>query len=736
MTGADWDDELPQVLGDQIQGWYDQLQQVGKIIIPRSLRAKKVVSDRSLHFFSDASELAYATVGYLMCRYADGGVTVVQVISKAKVAPLKTVSIPRLELMGALLSIKVASRIAKGLAISPAEVHYWSDSMNVLWWIHRRSRVFKTFVANRVAKIQQDSNITLWRHVSSGDNPADVGSRGCSIEELAEDELWRGGPKFLPDPAMWPVKDFSTKQPAEPEIKSGLDTVYYTRTSVNIPGSTLDPTRYSSWKKLLRVAAWVNRFIENCRIVDKVFGELTLDELSDSEAMLLRSAQQAEFAEDRKQLLGGKTVKKDSKIISLTPFLDDDKLIRSNSRIVNAETLGYDAKYPIVLPRKGWTTTLIIRDYHQRNGHAGGTNHTMSEVSQRYWILSGREAIREVENKCNQCAYTRAKAANQQMAPLPIARLGPPYRAFLRTAVDFAGPFEVIMGRGRKRAKRYLCLFTCLLSRAVHLEMAFSLDTDSFLNAFFRMVNRRGIPKEVYSDNGTNFVAGERELREAVAQLDEQKIAVTAVDRRIKWRFNPPAAPHFGGVHEALVKTSKKAIYSVLRGADINDEELMTAFSGAEEILNSRPITYQTSNSVDELPLSPNNFLTGRSSMEFPYEALDETTFSMRVRWRRVQELNGHFWTRWVREWLPALAQRRKWTVQRGNLIVGDVVLVQGENAPRGRWPLARVLETYTGKDGLVRSVKIQMKGRTFVRPIVKLYPLELDSDESPPPQS
>ena len=197
-----------------------------------------------------------------------------------------------------------------------------------------------------------------------------------------------------------------------------------------------------------------------------------------------------------------------------------------------------------------------------------------------------------------------------------------------------------------------------------------------------------------------------------------------------------PAAPHFGGVHEALIKTSKKAIYAVLAGADINDEELMSAFSGAEEIVNSRPITYQTSDAADELPLTPNNFLHGRSSMEFPYEALDETTFSMRVRWRRVQELNRHFWTRWVREWLPALAQRRKWTVQRGNLKVGDVVLVQGENAPRGRWPLARVLETYTGKDGLVRSVKIQMKGRTFVRPIVKLYPLELDSDESPPPQS
>ena len=260
----------------------------------------------------------------------------------------------------------------------------------------------------------------------------------------------------------------------------------------------------------------------------------------------------------------------------MNPFLDEDGLIRSNSRLVNAELLDYDAKHPIIMPRKGWVTTLLVRHYHQKGGHAGGTNHTLSEVSQRFWILSGREAIREVENKCNQCAYARAKAANQQMAPLPISRLGAPYRAFFYISVDYAGPFEVIMGRGRKRAKRYLCLFTCLLSRAVHLEMAFSMDTDSFLNAFFRMINRRGVPKEVYSDNGTNFVAGERELREAVEHLDEQKITDAAVNRRIKWKFNPPAAPHFGGVHEALVKTSKKANSSISNRRNTAQSNLMS----------------------------------------------------------------------------------------------------------------------------------------------------------------
>ena len=138
--------------------------------------------------------------------------------------------------------------------------------------------------------------------------------------------------------------------------------------------------------------------------------------------------------------------------------------------------------------------------------------------------MQGREEIRDWERECCECRKRKTKAAKQVMAPLPKIRLKLPLRAFARTAVDFAGPFVTIQGRGKKRAKRYLCLFTCLTSRAVHLEMAYGLDIDSFLNAFNRMANRRGLPEEMISDNGTNFVGVERELRELVEQLDRDKI--------------------------------------------------------------------------------------------------------------------------------------------------------------------------------------------------------------------
>ena len=168
------------------------------------------------------------------------------------------------------------------------------------------------------------------------------------------------------------------------------------------------------------------------------------------------------------------------------------------------------------------------------------------------------------------------------MAPLPKVRLRFTYRAFDQCGVDYAGPFTTIQGRGRRQQKRWLCVFTCLSVRAVHLEMAWAMDTDAFLNAFSRFTSRRGVPKEVVSDNGTNFAGAVNELKEVFNQLDQEKIKRKTSAQRVKWLFNPPAGPHFGGVHEILVKAAKKAIYAVLSNGVVNDEELIAIFTEVE----------------------------------------------------------------------------------------------------------------------------------------------------------
>ena len=229
--------------------------------------------------------------------------------------------------------------------------------------------------------------------------------------------------------------------------------------------------------------------------------------------------------------------------------------------------------------------------------------------------MSAREVIRVLEKACAECRRRKAKACEQIMAPLPISRLKKSLRAFTRTVVDFVGPFITVQGRGKRRAKRYLCLFTCLATRAIHLEIAFGLGTDSFLNSFYRMVSPRGLPKEVYSDNGTNFKGAVNELKLLVSQIDEDKITESAANKGVKWHFKPPLAVHFSGVHEAMIKSAKPAISAILGNADINDEELMTAIIGAEGLINSRSLTYQSANPVDDVTenSAPESVLTLRT---------------------------------------------------------------------------------------------------------------------------
>ena len=232
----------------------------------------------------------------------------------------------------------------------------------------------------------------------------------------------------------------------------------------------------------------------------------------------------------------------------------------------------------------------MVRSYHEKTNVAG-TNHILALLSEKYGILRAREEIKQVTSECNFCKKKKAKAATQIMAPLPDVRLSLPLQAFSKTAVDFGGPFITIQGRGKKRVKRYMCLFSCLLTRDVHIEMAYGLGTDSFLNAFYRMTNRRGLPKEIVADNGTNFIGADQELKELIRALDQAKIASSGADLGIKWRFNPPLAPHFGGAHESMIKAEKKAVQAVLGNAAVTDEELSTALTGTESLINSRPLS-------------------------------------------------------------------------------------------------------------------------------------------------
>ena len=336
---------------------------------------------------------------------------------------------------------------------------------------------------------------------------------------------------------------------------------------------------------------------------------LCCDEIRDSEVALIKQAQVEELSDELAKLRRKGSVPERSQLSALFPKLDSDGVMRVTGRLSLNESLHYDVRYPIILPRKHVITKLIVQHYHELGKHVAGVNHILAMVSERFWIVSAREEIKECESRCNACRRRKAKSGQQIMAPLPKDRTcTDSLKAFTRISVDFAGPFLTKQGRGKTQLKRYLCLFTCLATRAVHLEMVYGLDTDTFLNAFYRFTSRRGLPSIVYSDNGSNFIGAEKELRKLAKAIDRKKLQDDTSDRGIEWHFNPPLTPHFGGAHESLVKSAKRAMYAILGRSDINDEELHSAIVGAEGLLNSRPLTYQTSSVKDTVPLTPNHF--------------------------------------------------------------------------------------------------------------------------------
>lgn len=305
------------------------------------------------------------------------------------------------------------------------------------------------------------------------------------------------------------------------------------------------------------------------------------------------------------------------------------------------------------------------------------------------------------------------------MADLPRNRLLPDDPPISRSGVDLFGPFEV--KRGRVTVKRYGVIFTCLAIRAVHLEVAASLDTDSFINALRRFIAQRGQVLELRSDNGTNFIGAERELKRAIQDWNTSKIEDSLLQRGIKWMFNPPAASHHGGVWERLIRSIRKILNAKLRTQNLDEESLQTFLCEAEAIVNGRPITTPSSDPNDLEALTPNHLLLLRSKPSLPPGLFQTEDLYARRRWRQVQYMADLFWKRWVREYLPELQARQKWSRVSRNFMPGDIILLVDETAPRNSWVIGKVIEAVPDEHGLVRRVRLRTKTSELLRPITKV---------------
>ncbi len=450
--------------------------------------------------------------------------------------------------------------------------------------------------------------------------------------------------------------------------------------------------------------------------------QLTPEIIERAEVVLIRHVQKQHFQSELKVLKESetesrKTVKRTSPLFKLDPILKDG-LIRVGGRLTRAD-IAFDSKHQFIMPKNSPVSTLILQETHKSAGHMG-KNVMLSHVREKFWIIGAGKLIKGITSKCVTCLKYKAPAVEQKMSDLPEERLKSDQPPFSYVGMDFFGPFYV--KRARSTVKRYGVVFTCMSIRAVHLEVASSLNTDSCLNAVRRFIARRGKPIVIRSDNGTNLVGCAKELRESFQSLNPDRMQSSLLHDGIKWRFNIPTASHQGGVWERMIRTIRKILFSILKEQTVklDDEGLNTLMCEVEMIINSRPITEVPSSPMDLSPLTPNHLLLLRSGDSFPPGTFNRDDTYSRRRWRQIQYLADIFWRRWKAEYLPLLQTRQRWICGKRNLQLGDVVLLI-DNTPRNSWSLGRVTQVIKDKQGFVRSVHVKTATSELVRPVSKL---------------
>ncbi|XP_060846095.1 uncharacterized protein LOC132925744 [Rhopalosiphum padi] len=732
-----WDEPLPNEIQEQWITYRNSLCELNNLIIPRQITCKNDIVNIQIHGFADASINAYGCCLYLRCTNSDGVHTSKLICAKSKVAPLKVISLPRLELCAALLLSRLSSKIVPKLNLKISKSYFWSDSNIVLSWITSPSTKWKTFVAHRVGEIQERTSIADWSHVDTKENPADIISRGCCPSKLSSLSLWWFGPKWLiKNEIEYPVLKTSSnstklKIPEAREI-----------TISNVCTNTLNDNfslinHYSSINKLIHVTAYCLRFRYNAlHRNSRLTGMLSVEEIKYTRIVIIRCVQKRSFPREIKDLIKLKNVSASSKLFRLCPFIDHDGLIKVGGRLKNAASIDIYQRHPIVLPADDHFTRLLFKHEHERCMH-GGPQATLSTIRLQYWPLNGRNIARSTVHKCVKCFKYKPIVVQPIMGQLPADRVEPA-RAFLKCGIDFAGPFLIksSLRRNAPLSKSYVCIFVCFTTKATHLELVSDLSTQAFIGALNRFFDRRGKSSVIYSDNATNFAGANNKLKEwyDLFQVDKHKTKLDEVlkNNGVQWKFIPARSPHFGGLWESAVKSMKNIVRKTLGDAHLTYEEFNTVLTRAEACLNSRPLTPLSTDPNDLGVLTPGHFLIGDSLLAIPEPDISDVKTNRLTRWRRLSHYSQIIWKKWSREYLNQLQERKKWSGEKGpKLDIDTVVLVRDENISPLNWKLGRVTKVQRGPDDIIRSAEVKLVNGCITRAVRNLCPLPFDGNIS-----
>ncbi|GFU93068.1 uncharacterized protein TNCV_2900531 [Trichonephila clavipes] len=586
-----------------------------------------------IHGFADASTAAYGAVLYAQ-SISEEHVSTRLLCSKSRVAPVKPITIPRLELCVCVLLSQLLEKVLHFLTLPIQQIMLWTDSNIVLAWIQRSPEQLKTFIGNRIKIIQRLTQNCQWNHVSSNENPADLISRGLNASDISSKQLWWHGPDFLREELEANPIDFE-RITSDSDYLKELKPANVLLTSCKF--SLIDDLskRSNNYTKLLHILSYIFRFLHNSRNPSvKRSGLLDYSEVNEAELCLIKNLQASAFQEE-------------------IEFLAKSSC---NSK-------------------KGPQALLYC-------------------TRQKFWPLRGRSIARKIVHECVVCFKNKPIVANQLMGSLPRERVNPSF-PFLHTGIDYCGPFFIRYKHQRKGTyqKIYVAIFVCLASKAVHLKIVSDLTTDAFLATLKRFVARRGKCATISSDNAKNFVGANRELKRLhnLLKFPEEKLSSYLSSEGISWNFMPPRAPNFGGLWEAGVKSFKFYLKRAVGNLKMTLEEFLTIITQIEGILNSRPIT-PLSEDIDDLEvLTPGHFLIGRPITSISEPNLLDKTENTLSRWQKLTKIVQHIWTKWSCDYLNNLQQRNKWQFHKDNVKLNTMVLIKDDNLPVNKWSLGRI---------------------------------------------
>ena len=733
---AEWDTPLPKEKQDKWQQWKDSLKHLEQLKISRMYTdiSLSKAQRKEMHVFCDASTKAVGAVAYLKLTAADGHSDGGFLLGRARLAPKPDITIPRLELCGAVLAVEVADMVQEELDCTFDEVNFYTDSKIVLGYISNEKRRFYVYVHNRVERIRRSTQPRQWHYVPTHLNPADHTTRGLPAEHLPH-STWLSGPPSLTDSRPGQILEvaFDLINPEHdtelrPEVVS---------CATYLPKGTLGATRFerfSSWTRLLKAIARLRHIATSfkgapespCHGWHKCNKNIAEEELQQAKAVIIRAVQSEAYADDIRHIEHGESVPKRSPLSKLNPIMDTDTILRVGGRLAKAP-LTADETHPILIPNKHHVTRLIVRHFHSQVCHQGRHFSEGAVRAAGFWIVGGKRAVSSVIFHCVTCHRLRGKRQEQIMSDLPEDRMctDPPFTC---VGLDVFGPWHVT-GRktrgGQAEAKRWAVIFTCMSTRAIHIEVIESMDTSSFINALRRFFAIRGAAKLLRSDCGTNFVSACRELQIDKRGCHNGKINTCLGDRGCEWQFNPPHASHMGGSWERMIGISRRILDAILLQhgkAKLTHEVLVTFMAEVSAIVNARPLTAVSTDSEHPEILTPAMLLTQKVCMPpvTPGHFDDRNLF--RAQWRCVQHLANVFWGRWKREYLSGLQPRRKWRTPKPNLQIGDVVLLKDGQENRNDWPLGVVAKTFPSQDDRVRKIQVKIirngEQRLYLRPI------------------